>query len=67
MSRRVDWPALMAAGIGGLRLHPEAFWALSPVELRAALGAQGGVASPLGRSGLSALMAAHPDEGRNGR
>jgi len=64
MSPRIDW--LRAAGIGGLRLHPEAFWALSPFELRAALGVRSGV-PPLDRSALDALMAAHPDKEGDGR
>lgn len=54
-----DWPALMRAGIQGLRLTPEQFWRLTPAELRLMLG-QGG-AAPLNRAGLDALMAAWPD------
>jgi uncharacterized phage protein (TIGR02216 family) len=53
----------MALGMGCLRLAPDAFWAMSPAELRAALGGLGSGAEPLGRGGLEALMAAHPDRG----
>ncbi len=60
-----DWPALMRAGMQGLRLTPEQFWRLTPAELRLMLG-QGGAQSPLNRSGLDALMAAWPDGARAG-
>ncbi|MFD0859565.1 rcc01693 family protein [Roseovarius aquimarinus] len=57
---RFDWPALMQAGMRGLGLKPAEFWALTPAELRVMLGDMRGSA-PLGRSGLDALMRAHPD------
>lgn len=59
----LDWPALMRAGMQGLRLTPEAFWRLTPAELRLLLG-QGGGSAPLNRAGLNALMSAWPDEKR---
>ena len=63
MDEGIDWPGLMRAGLGVLRLPPEAFWAMSPVELYYAL--QGAGALPMGqgmnRQGLEALMAAYPD------
>ncbi|MEP4195386.1 MAG: rcc01693 family protein [Aliishimia sp.] len=55
-----DWPALIRAGLLGLRLSPEQFWALTPAELKLLLGVEGG-AAPLQREGLDALMAAYPD------
>ncbi len=55
-----DWPALMRAGMQGLRLTPAQFWALSPAELRLMLG-QGGGQAPLNRAGLEALQALYPD------
>ena len=58
---RVDWPALMRAGIGRLGLPPEAFWALTPAELALLIGPQGGP-QPMDRAGLEALMAAYPDD-----
>lgn len=56
-----DWPALMRAGMVGLRLSPEAFWRLTPAELALMLGQGGGAAAPLNRAGLAALQAAYPD------
>ncbi|WP_121061882.1 rcc01693 family protein [Chachezhania antarctica] len=60
MKRGFDWPALMRAGILGLRLEPHVFWRLTPAELRLMLGESGGQ-TPLGRAGLDALLAAYPD------
>lgn len=57
----MDWPALMRAGIEGLRLRPDQFWRLTPAELRLMLG-QGAGEAPLNRRGLDALMAAWPDQ-----
>ena len=56
-----DWPALMRAGMQGLRLTPDQFWRLTPAELRLMLG-QGAGQAPLGRAGLDALQAAYPDK-----
>ncbi len=58
-----DWPALMRAGMQGLRLRPEEFWKLTPAELRLLLG-QAGAQAPLSRAGLDALLAAYPDKER---
>lgn len=60
-----DWPALMAAGLQGLRLTPDAFWSLTPAELRTMLGQTGGI-PPLSRTGLEALIAAYPDDKERG-
>lgn len=57
---RIDWPGLMRAGLQGLALTPEAFWRLSPVELRIMLGAEN-AAQPLTRLRLEELAAAFPD------
>ncbi|MFK7762758.1 MAG: rcc01693 family protein [Roseobacter sp.] len=58
---RIDWPALMRAGMQGLGLEPNVFWSLTPAELQVMLGdpAQSG---PLLSGGLEALMAAYPDK-----
>lgn len=56
-----DWPALMRAGLYGLRLTPEQFWRLTPAELKLMLG-QDGAHAPLNRAGLDALLAAYPDK-----
>ena len=56
----LDWGGLMRAGLVGLRLAPDAFWALTPAELSLMLGVQGG--SPaMGRARFLALADAHPD------
>ncbi|MGD1882319.1 MAG: rcc01693 family protein [Paracoccaceae bacterium] len=65
MSAGLDWPALMRAGLVGLRLTPEAFWALTPAELRMMLG-DAGARAPLLKGGLEALMDAWPDETERG-
>lgn len=57
-----DWPALMHAGLHGLKLSPDAFWRLTPAELRLLLGE--GARVSLDRSGLNALLADFPDEKR---
>ncbi|WP_377186969.1 rcc01693 family protein [Ruegeria meonggei] len=56
-----DWPALMRAGLVGLRLSPEQFWRLTPVELRLMLG-QGAGMPAMNRAGLDALLSAYPDK-----
>lgn len=64
MSGPIDWAGLMRSGMApppsGLGLAPDAFWRLTPVELRIMLGrSQPG--RPLSRAGLAALLAAYPD------
>ena len=63
MDDRIDWPSLMRAGLGVLRLSPDVFWSMSPVELCHAL--QGAGVLPIGggldRARLDELMAAFPD------
>lgn len=53
----------MALGFGVLRLSPAIFWAMTPKELGAALGALAGPApmGPPSRSELARLMQAYPD------
>lgn len=70
MNRReggsLAWDELMRLGLGTLRLPPDAFWAMTPVELQRALeGAgvlmPGGGGGWMQRAGLDALMARFPD------
>ena len=61
MSAGFDWPGLMRAGLQGLALTPEQFWALTPAELLMMLGGGQGGAAPMGRAGLEALAARFPD------
>ncbi len=57
----IDWAGLLRAGLAGLRLTPEAFWRLTPAELRLMLGLEG-AGPPLSRARLEELAAAFPDK-----
>lgn len=59
----LDWPGLMRAGLGALRLRPAEFWDLTPAELRVLLG-QDALGAPLLRAGLDGLMRDWPDQER---
>jgi len=61
--RAMDWPGLMRAGLGQLRLTPDQFWRLSPVELRMMLGSEAAI-PPLTKERLDELAAAYPDQER---
>ncbi len=61
MTGRVDWPALMQAGVFGLRLRPAEFWSLTPAELTLLLGRAGRAGGPMTRRGLNDLVRAWPD------
>lgn len=58
--RGLDWPGLMRAGIRGLRLLPEQFWALTPAELALMLGVEAGPPA-MTRDRLAELSAKYPD------
>lgn len=60
-----DWPTLMRAGMRGLGLKPWEFWDLTPAELQLMLG-EGNGAKPMGRTRLSELMTAFPDNKTRG-
>ncbi len=52
----------MATGLGLLRLSPDAFWAMTPREMAAAMGALRGPAGEApNRARLAQLMQAYPD------
>ena len=57
---KFDWPVLIRAGVNGLGLSPDAFWGLTPAELRLLLGQAG--SAPMPRARLDALMKAFPDK-----
>lgn len=61
MSGGFDWPVLMRAGLQGLGLQPDVFWALTPAEFQVMLG-DPAKAGPLLSEGLDALMSAFPDK-----
>lgn len=56
----MDWAGLMRLGLRELRLSPEAFWALTPVELLVLLGADTSTPS-FTRARLDELAQAYPD------
>ncbi|SNR60839.1 rcc01693 family protein [Puniceibacterium sediminis] len=60
-SRPFDWAALLRAGLRGLGLTPDQFWALTPAELQVLLGDSTG-SEPMGRARLEELAAAYPDK-----
>ncbi len=55
----MNWPLLMSFGLGQLRLSPETFWSMTPVEFRAAVVPY--TADPMTREALDRLAAQHPD------
>lgn len=57
----LDWPGLLRAGLQGLHLQPDAFWRLTPIELKLMLGAENRSAA-MTRAGMTALAAAFPDQ-----
>ena len=62
MTGGLDWAGLMRAGLFGLRLPPDAFWRLTPIELMTMLGL-GAREAPMGRARLEELARAYPDRG----
>ena len=58
-----DWGSLMRAGIRGLGLLPDQFWALTPGELVLMLADAGSVV-PLSRTRLDELVAAYQDKNK---
>lgn len=63
-STGIPFDEMMAFGLGVLRLSPDAFWAMSLAELRAAIrGHRGeaGAPDPLDRACLTNLMNLFPD------
>ncbi len=61
---RLDWPAMLRAGISGLGLGPDQFWRLTPAEFLLMLG-EGGGPAPLGRRRFEELLAAFPDHSQH--
>jgi len=61
MSDGFDWRALMHLGLHHLRLAPEVFWQLTPVELTIMAGGLPGAAPALTRARLEELCAEFPD------
>lgn len=61
----IDWPSLMRLGLTGLGLTPEAFWRLTPIELKIMLGADR-TSPALTRARLDELATAFPDARKAG-
>lgn len=66
---RLAWAEMMRLGLGALRLPPDVFWAMTPVELRRALEGAGLLAPGAGtawmdRATLDGLMARFPDDSK---
>lgn len=58
------WDAVMAFGLGQLRLSPRDFWAMTPREIGCAMSRHGqATTAPPGREALQRLMTAFPDGG----
>ncbi|MDZ4789669.1 MAG: rcc01693 family protein [Hyphomicrobiales bacterium] len=56
------WDAVIAAGLGALRLSPRDFWAATPREIAVAMRGLHGHATPtFARADLDALKARFPD------
>lgn len=64
MAHGLDWPGLMRAGITGLRLKPDEFWALTPAELALMLGIEGTAPHAMTRDRLAELAVLYPDKHR---
>ena len=65
----IPWEALIAFGLGRLRLPPDQFWALSFLEFRALLpaGPAAGLNTTIARVTLENLVKRYPDGDPNGR
>ena len=62
-ARPFPWREAMGFAFAVLRLPPEAFWAMTPRELAAAIRfAGGGQVTPPRRGDFDRLMAAFPDD-----
>lgn len=57
----LDWPGLMRAGLRGLGLRPDQFWALTPAELALMMGVEAGPPM-MTRDKLAELAARFPDQ-----
>jgi len=57
----ISWAELMRFGLCDLRLEPEVFWSLTPVELMMMAG-QSDAPKAIGKTGLDALMCKFPDK-----
>lgn len=59
--RCLDWPALLRIALSQLRLRPDEFWSLTPIEFLTIAG-QLGATPATTRDTLERLSRAFPDE-----
>lgn len=55
------WDAIMAFGLGRLRLSPDAFWAMTPLEMASAMSTARPSGAAPARTDLEQLMERFPD------
>ncbi|MBB3963736.1 MULTISPECIES: rcc01693 family protein [Rhizobium] len=55
------WARVLHVGLCLLRLPPQSFWAMTPVEFHAAAGGLSPPRAPVSRADLDGLMARFPD------
>ncbi|MFK5997354.1 MAG: phage tail assembly chaperone [Rhodobacterales bacterium] len=58
---RFDWGAMMRIGMRRLRLNPDEFWQLTPLEFMIISGLEGRRSAVMTRAGLQALCDRFPD------
>jgi len=63
---RFPWEAVLAFGLGRLRLLPASFWALSLPEFAAMAGISPAGGFAIARRRLEQMMTQFPDGGTNG-
>ena len=59
---QIDWAGLMVLGLHHLRLSPDVFWALTPVELSILVSGQAVPDEAMSRGRLDALLRLYPDK-----
>jgi uncharacterized phage protein (TIGR02216 family) len=57
----INWASLMRIGLTHLRLLPDQFWQLTPVELMLMAGLEPGTTPTMTRARLDDLCAQYPD------
>ena len=57
-----DWPQMMRVGLHHLRLHPDEFWALTPLEFLIMAGMVGAKSPAMSRAELAQLVEQFPDD-----
>ena len=66
MTQVFNWPSVLSAGLGGLRLNPDEFWAMTPYEFQLLIGNTRTFA-PLNRRRLTELVEKYPDQTEEGK